>query len=85
MKTYVWIKATPNSNPIKSVKTNKGIRKLKEARPSNNIILQANPTITFNKLCPAIKLMKSRTPKLIGFAIYETNSIGTKSNEQVKV
>ena len=48
-------------------------------------MLHANPTITFNKLCPAIKLIKSRTPKLIGFAIYETNSIGTNSNARKKV
>jgi len=27
---------------------------------------------------PAIKLAKSRTPKLMGLKIYEINSIGTK-------
>lgn len=29
--------------------------------------------------------MKSRTPKLIGFAMYDTNSIGTNNNAKKKV
>ena len=61
--------ATPNSRPISKVKMNNGIKKLKACKPSNNNILQANPTITFNKLCPAIKLINRRTPKLIGLAM----------------
>jgi len=48
-------------------------------------MLQENPMITFNKLCPAIKLINNRTPKLIGFAIYEMNSIGTNSNANKNV
>ena len=40
---------------------------------------QENPIITFSKLCPAIKLINNRTPKLIGFAIYDINSIGTSN------
>ena len=43
-----------------------------------------NPTITFKRLWPAIKLINNRTPKLIGFAIKEINSIGTKSNAKKK-
>ena len=48
-------------------------------------IFQENPIITFNKLCPAIKLINNRTPKLIGLAIYEINSIGTKSSAKKKL
>ena len=51
---------------------------------SINKILQENPTITFNKVCHAIKLINNRTPKLIGFATYEINSIGTKINANKK-
>ena len=36
---------------------------------STNNMFQEKPTITFNKLCPAIKLINNRTPKLIGFAM----------------
>jgi hypothetical protein len=44
---------------------------------------QENPTMTFNTLCPAINLINNRTPKLIGFAIYDISSIGlnNKANE----
>lgn len=51
---------------------------------SNRSMLQENPIITLSKLCPAIKLIKSRTPKLTGLAMYEINSIGTKSNAKKK-
>jgi len=48
-------------------------------------MLQEKPTITFNKLWPAIKLINNRIPKLIGLAIYDINSIGTsnKANKNV--
>jgi len=52
---------------------------------SNNNILQENPTITFNKLWPAIKFINNRIPKLIGFAIYEINSIGTSNKAKKNV
>jgi len=48
-------------------------------------MLQENPTIIFNRLCPAIKFMKSRTLKLIGLNTYETNSIGVKTNAKKKL
>ena len=34
-----------------------------------NNMLQANPIITLSKLCPAIKFINSRIPKLIGLAM----------------
>ena len=40
--------------------------------------------ITFNKVWPAIKLINSRAPKLIGLIMYETNSIGTSSKARAK-
>ena len=56
-----------------------------ELKFSNSSMLQENPITTFNKLCPAIKFINNRTPKLIGFAIYEMNSIGTSSNANKNV
>jgi len=52
---------------------------------SKRSILQENPTIIFNKLCPAIKFIKSRTPKLTGLNTYETNSIGVSTNARKKL
>ena len=48
-------------------------------------MLQEKPTITFNKLWPAIKFINNRIPRLTGFAIYDINSIGTsnKANKNV--
>ena len=48
-------------------------------------MLQEKLTITFNKLCPAIKLINNRIPKLMGLAIYDINSIGAnnKANKNV--
>ena len=43
-------------------------------------MLQEKPTITFNKVCPAIKFANNRTPKLIGLKMYDNNSIGTSNN-----
>jgi hypothetical protein len=51
---------------------------------SSNNILQENPTITFNNVCPAIKFANSRTPKLIGLKMYDNNSIGTNNNAKPK-
>lgn len=52
---------------------------------SNSNMLQEKLTITFNKLCPAIRLINNRIPKLTGLAIYDINSIGTnnKANKNV--
>ena len=47
-------------------------------------MLQEKPTITFNSVCPAIKLANSRTPKLIGLNIYDINSIGTNNKAKLK-
>lgn len=69
INTYVCIKATPNSKPNKNIKTIIGNIKPIEPIFSNNKMLQENPIITFNKLCPAIKLINNRIPKLIGLAI----------------
>ena len=80
MKTYVWIKATPNSKPNNITRIIIGIINPIEVKFSNSNMLQEKPIITFNKLCPAIKLINNRTPKLIGLAIYEINSIGTSNN-----
>ncbi len=35
-------------------------------------------------MCPAIKLAKSRTPKLIGLNMYDINSIGTSNKAKPK-
>jgi len=48
-------------------------------KSSNNSILQEKPTITFSKVCPAIKFANSRTPKLIGLKMYDNSSIGTNN------
>ena len=47
-------------------------------------MLHEKPTITFNKVCPAIKFANNRTPKLIGLKIYEISSIGTNNNASPK-
>ena len=52
---------------------------------SKSNMLQEKPTITFNKLWPAIKLMNNRMPKLIGLAIYDINSMGTNNKANKKV
>lgn len=85
IKTYVWISATPSSKPKRI--TNITIGKINpiELKFSSNNMLQENPIITFSKLCPAIKLINNRTPKLIGFAMYDINSIGTSSNANKNV
>lgn len=67
--TYVWINATPSSKPKSNIKITIGKIKPIDVKFSKSNKLHENPTITFNKLCPAIKLMKSRTPKLIGLAM----------------
>ena len=41
-----------------------------------NTIIQLKPTITFNKVCPAIILANNRTDKLTNLNVYEINSIG---------
>ena len=79
VKTYAWIKATPNSKPINNTKINKGTTWRTAKKSSNNNILQEKPTITFNNVCPAIKFANSRTPKLIGLKIYDKSSIGTNN------
>lgn len=84
-KTYVWIRATPNSSPINVSKRIKGSTKPKDVVFSKRIILQEKPTIIFNKLCPAIKLIKSRTPRLTGLNMYETNSIGVNTKARKKL
>jgi len=80
VKTYAWIKATPNSKPINKTKINKGKTWRTANKSSNNNMLQEKPTITFNKVCPAIKFANNRTPKLIGLKMYDNNSIGTSNN-----
>jgi len=69
IKTYVCIKATPSSNPNNTVKTIIGKSNPIEVKFSSSSILQEKPTITFSKLCPAIKFINKRMPKLIGFAM----------------
>ena len=58
---------------------NSGIIKPNICIFGNIIKLQAKPTITFNKVCPAKILINSRTPKLIGLEKYDTYSIGTSN------
>ena len=48
---------------------------IKNLKSSN--ILQEKSTITFSSVWPAIKLVNSRTFKLIGLNIYDSSSIGT--------
>ena len=84
VKTYAWIKATPNSKPINKIKINKGTIWKIAKKSSNNNILQEKPTITFNNVCPAIKFANNRTPKLIGLKINDISSIGTSNNAKPK-
>jgi len=84
VKTYAWIKATPNSKPINKTKINKGMIWKTAKKFSNSNILQEKPTITFSSVCPAIKLANSRTPKLIGLNTYDISSIGTNSRAKPK-
>lgn len=69
IKTYAWIKATPSSRPKSTTKISIGIIKPIEVTLFNNNIFQEKPTITFNRLCPAIRLINNRTPKLIDLAM----------------
>lgn len=80
VNTYAWIKATPNSKPINNTKINNGTMWKTAKKSSNNSMLQEKPTITFSRVCPAIKFANSRTPKLIGLKIYDKSSIGTSNN-----
>jgi len=84
VKTYAWIKATPNSSPINSTKINKGITWRTAKKSSNNNMLQEKPTITFNSVCPAIRFANNRTPKLIGLKMYDKSSIGTSNKAKPK-
>jgi hypothetical protein len=84
INTYVCISATPSSRPNNITKMIIGNINPIEVKFSNSSILQENPIMTFKRLCPAIKFIKSRTPKLIGLAIYEINSIGTRSRAKKK-
>ena len=79
------MQANANSKTIKTTNIINGIKCINDIIFSNNNILQANPTITFNKVCPAIRLINNRTPKLIGLAKYDINSIGTKINATEKL
>ena len=85
VKTYAWMQANANSKTIKTTNIIKGIKCMNDIIFSNNNILQANPTITFNKVWPAIKLINNRTPKLMGLAKYDIDSIGTKINATEKL
>jgi len=60
---YACIKATPNSNKVKINKIAIGNKLIKEVFPKKTIT-QLKPTITFNKVCPAIILANKRTDKL---------------------
>ena len=55
---------------------------IKNLKSSN--ILQEKSTITFSSVWPAIKLVNSRTSKLIGLNIYDSSSIGTNNNAKPK-
>ena len=84
VKTYAWIKATPNSKPINNTKISNGITCKIAKKSSNNNMLQEKPTITFNKVCPAIRFANNRTPKLIGLKTYDKSSIGTNNRAKPK-
>ena len=56
--------ATANSNPIKRVKINKGIKCANHKPVPKVVITHAKPAITFNKVCPAIIFANNRTDKL---------------------
>ncbi len=85
INTYVWIRATPNSKPKSITKITIGKISPIEVKFSNKSILHEKPIITFKRLWPAIKFINSRTPKLIGFAIYDINSIGTSNKAKKNV
>ena len=63
MKIYAWISATPNSNNVNINKIKMGNKFIIKVFPKKTIT-QLKPTITFNKVCPAIILAKRRTDKL---------------------
>jgi hypothetical protein len=75
VKIYACIKATPNSNNVKINKIKIGNKLIKEVFPKKTIT-QLNPTITFNKVCPAIIFANKRTDKLTNLKLYEITSIG---------
>ena len=79
LNTKDWINATPHSKPNNGNKIANGTRWITKKMPVEYIKSLANPAITFNKVCPAIILAKSRIDKLIGLNKYEINSIGTNS------
>ena len=72
---YAWIIATPNSNKVKINKIKIGNKLINQVFPKK-IIIQLKPTITFNKVCPAIIFANKRTDKLTKRKLYEINSIG---------
>jgi hypothetical protein len=45
--------------------------------------LANNPDNIFNRVCPAVKLANSRTPKEKALAIYEINSIKTNKGTNI--
>lgn len=73
---YAWIKATPTSKKVKINKIEIGNKLTINIESPIKIILKLNPTITFNKVCPAIIFAKRRTDKLTKRKLYEINSIG---------
>jgi hypothetical protein len=80
VNTYVCIKATPISKKINTNKIPIGKIFATKKKSPINIIDQLNPTITFNKVCPAIIFANNRTDKLNNRKVYEINSIGTNKN-----
>lgn len=81
MKTKLWIIATPISKANKGNKINNGTNEIKSRSPVQANRFQANPTITFNSVWPAIMFAKSRIDKLIGLKTYDNSSIGTNNND----
>jgi len=63
---YAWIKATANSNTTKINKAAVGIKLAKNITTVPAwIIAQLKPTITFNKVWPAIIFANRRTDNLL--------------------
>jgi len=78
VKIYAWINATPTSKKVRTKRTAIGNKFTISIESPIKIMLKLNPTITFNKVCPAIILAKSRTERLTNLKVYEINSIGIR-------
>lgn len=77
MNTYACNKAIPNSKIVTAIMIIKGNKCRKYQIPPKDNIVQANPAIIFNNVCPDIIFAKSRIDKLKTRDTYDAISMGT--------